>query len=452
MNATERRATLSLAGLFAMRMLGLFMILPVFAIYGQSLVGATPALLGLAIGAYGLTQALLQVPFGFLSDRIGRKPVIYLGLILFGIGSVVAALSHTIEGVIVGRFLQGAGAIASAVMALLADSTRDEQRSKAMAIVGGSIGLSFILALIVGPVVAGWFNLSGVFWLTAILAGLGLVLTWRVVPSVDVRRVRLETGPIAGQFRDVFKNGGLMRLNVGVFVLHMVLTASFVVMPTLLIQHTDIAKSDHWQIYLPVLFVSFVLMLPMMIFAERRGLVKQVFLAGVSLLLVAFLMLGRWHESALALIAGLLLFFWGFNLLEAMLPSLVSKVAAAGFKGTSMGVYSTCQFFGAFVGGAGGGYLVGHYGAGAVYGAAAVAVALWLLLAASMRAPRPLQSYTLQLTGLDESRQDSLTSRLLAVTGVEEVVIIPHEKTAYLKVDNRCLDKEQLQEVAAAAL
>src|SRR5690606_6701016 len=287
MNSTERRATWSLAGLFAVRMLGLFMILPVFAIYGQDLEGATPMLVGLAIGAYGLTQALLQVPFGFLSDRIGRKPVIYFGLTAFCIGSVVAALSDSIEGVIAGRFLQGAGAIASAVMALLADVTRDEERSKAMAIVGGSIGLSFVLALILGPLMAGWFELSGLFWFTALLAGCGILLTWRVVPSVEVRRVQLETGPIAGQFRDVFRNGGLMRLSVGVFVLHMVLTAGFVVMPGLLDAHTSMDKSDHWQVYLPVLFVSFVLMLPMMVFAERRGFIKQVFLLAIGLVLVA---------------------------------------------------------------------------------------------------------------------------------------------------------------------
>lgn len=451
MNSTERRATWSLAGLFAVRMLGLFMILPVFAIYGQDLEGATPMLVGLAIGAYGLTQALLQVPFGFLSDRIGRKPVIYFGLTVFCIGSVVAALSDSIEGVIVGRFLQGAGAIASAVIALLADVTRDEERSKAMAIVGGSIGLSFVLALILGPLMAGWFELSGLFWFTALLAGCGILLTWRVVPSVEVRRVQLETGPIAGQFRDVFRNGGLMRLNVGVFVLHMVLTAGFVVMPGLLDAHTSMDKSDHWQVYLPVLFVSFVLMLPMMVFAERRGFIKQVFLLAIGLVLVAMLMLGRWHSSALALMAGLLVFFWGFNLLEAMLPSLVSKIAAAGFKGTSMGVYSTCQFLGAFVGGAGGGYLAGNFGVGAVYTAGAGMVAAWLLLAASMRAPRPLQSYTLQLQAFDEAGKESLTRQLLAVNGVEEVVIIPQEKTAYLKVDKRCLDKEQLQEVAATA-
>lgn len=452
MDSTEIRATWSLASLFAFRMLGLFMVLPVFAIYGQSLTGATPALIGLAIGAYGLSQALLQVPFGFLSDRIGRKQVIYFGLVLFAVGSVVAALSHTIEGVIFGRFLQGAGAISGAAMALLADLTRDDQRSKAMAFMGASIGASFTFALILGPVVTAWFDLAGVFWLTAAMAVLGLWITWKVVPDARLRHLRLSAVPVWGQFADVFRQRELMRLNAGVFVLHLVQTAGFVVMPVLLVTHAELDKAEHWKIYLPILFVSFVLMLPMMIFAEKRRQVKPVFLLAIGLVLVSMLLLGRWHETLFTLVVGLFVFFWGFNLLEAMLPSLVSKIAAPGFKGTSMGVYSTCQFLGAFAGGAGGGYLAGAYGVVALYAVAAALVLVWLVLALGMRPPRPLQDYTLQLDALDEAGTESLTRRLLAVNGVEEVVIIPNQNTAYLKVDNRRLDKEQLQEVAAAAL
>ena len=451
MNSTEIRATWSLASLFAFRMLGLFMILPVFAIYGQALEGATPVLIGLAIGAYGLSQAVLQVPFGFLSDRIGRKRVIYAGLVLFGAGSVIAAVSTSIEGVIAGRFLQGAGAISAAVMALLADLTRDEQRSKAMAMVGGGIGLSFMLALIAGPIITAAVGLAGVFWLTAVLAMVGLWLTWKVVPDAQVQHKRSSTGPVRGQFAEVLRQAGLMRLNIGVFVLHVVQTAGFVVLPVLLVEHSNLSKAEHWKVYLPVLIVSFVLMLPMMIFAEKRRQVKPVFVAAIGLVLVSMLMLGRWHESLFALVAGLFVFFWGFNLLEAMLPSLVSKQAAPGFKGTSMGVYSTCQFLGAFVGGAGGGYLAGHYGVGALYGASAALVLVWLVVALGMRPPRQLQDYTLALNALDGSGTESLTRRLLAVNGVEEVVIIAQENTAYLKVDNHRLDKEQLREVAAAA-
>ena len=451
MNAVEVRATWSLASLFAFRMLGLFMVLPVFAIYGQSLEGATPALIGLAIGAYGLSQALLQVPFGFLSDRFGRKQMICFGLVLFGLGSVIAAMSQTVEGVILGRFLQGSGAISGVAIALLADLTREDQRTKAMAFMGISIGLSFTLALILGPVVTAWFDLSGIFWLTALMAVAGLWITWKVVPAPDTRHLQALTLPAWDQFAVVFRQHELLRLNAGVFVLHLVQTAGFVVMPVLLVDYAGIDKAEHWKVYLPILCASFVLMLPMMVFAERKQQVKQVFTGAILLVLAAMLLLGRWHETAFALMAGLFIFFWGFNLLEAMLPSLVSKVSAPGSKGTAMGGYSTCQFLGAFAGGAGGGYLAGAYGPTALYGAAAVLLLVWLGLALGMRPPRSLQEYRLPISPLDAARSESLTRRLLAVSGVEEVVIIPQENTAYLKVDNRRLDKEQLHEAAAAA-
>ncbi|MFZ5604907.1 MAG: MFS transporter [Pseudomonadota bacterium] len=450
MNALEARATWSLASLFVFRMLGLFMVLPVFALYGQDLVGATPFLLGLAIGAYGFSQALLQVPFGYLSDRVGRKPMILVGLALFCAGSVVAALSTSITGVVIGRILQGTGAIAGPVMALLSDVTREDQRTKAMATVGASIGLSFSLALIAGPMIAGWFNLGGVFWLTAVLAVVGMALTLWVVPD-PARPPARDLRPAAAQFRVVLGQVELLRLNLGVFLLHMSMTSLFVVLPVLLVERAHVEKSAHWQIYLPILFVSFVLMLPLMIAAERKRKVKQVFLTAIVLLVTALLMLANWHGSLLAIVAGLLVYFWAFNLLEAMLPSLVSKVATPALKGTSMGVYSTTQFLGAFAGGAGGGYLLGAYGVGAVFGLAAGLVALWLLVAAGMKQPRKLQDYTLQLDSINAAESATLARRLLGVSGVEDAVVIPHERAAYLKVDNQCLDKEQLREVASAA-
>ncbi|HVL00329.1 MAG TPA: MFS transporter [Dongiaceae bacterium] len=452
MNAMEARATWSLASLFVFRMLGLFMVLPVFALYGQELAGATPFLIGLAIGAYGFSQALLQVPFGYLSDRFGRKPMILLGLFLFLIGSVVAALSTSIEGVILGRILQGTGAIAGPVMALLSDLTREDQRTKAMALVGASIGLSFSLALITGPAVAGWFELGGVFWLTALMALVGMALTLWVVPTPPSQRIR-SRGPFKDQFRAVLRQTELLRLNLGVFLLHMTMTALFVVLPPLLVGQAQLDKNHHWQIYLPVLCVSFVLMIPLMILAERRQMVKQVFLTAIALLVTALLMLARWHDSLLAILMGLLVYFWAFNLLEAMLPSLVSKVVAPALRGTSMGIYSTTQFLGAGAGGAVGGYLLGHNGMSFVLELAAALVCIWLLVAAGMRQPRKLQDYTLPLDHFDFDAVESasLVRRLLRVSGVEDVVVIPHEKAAYLKVDNQCLDKEQLRAVAAAA-
>ena len=452
MNSFEIRATWSLASLFALRMLGLFMILPVFALYGQDLGGATPILIGVAIGAYGLTQALFQIPFGLISDRIGRKPVIVAGLLIFLVGSLVAAEAETIYGVIAGRMLQGAGAIASAIMALLADLTRDDQRAKAMAMVGASIGMSFALALVAGPVLSAWFELKGLFLFTAVLAGFGVALTIWFVPSPDSRRVFRDTRPIVSHFSDVLRDTGLLRLNFGVFCLHMALTSTFVVMPGWLLNNADIAKDHHWIVYLPILFLSFVLMLPLMIVAEKARKIKQVFLLAVMLLGSSLFALSQWHSSLWTLVAGLFVFFWGFNLLEALLPSLVSKVAAPGFKGTSMGVYSTCQFLGAFVGGAGGGWLLGHYGDSAVYAVGCGLVVVWFLFAWSMKQPAYLQSVTLPLEDVGEQEASVWVSRLMAVTGVVEAVVIEEERAAYLKVDNARLDREQLMRLSQPSI
>ena len=450
MNSTEFRATWSLASLFALRMLGLFMILPVFSIYGDSLAEATPQLIGLAIGAYGLTQAMLQIPFGFLSDRIGRKPVIVLGLVLFLIGSVVAAQAESIYGVIVGRALQGAGAIASAVMALLADLTSDQQRSKAMAMVGASIGLSFSLALIIGPIFTSMFELQGLFWLTAFLAACGVAVTIWVVPKPDEQRVFRDTRPVVAHFADVLKDRELARLDLGVFLLHMTLTASFVVLPGWLLKNAGVMEGNHWLVYLPVLFLSFVFMVPMMILAEKKRRVKQVFLTAIGLLTVSLLFLSQAHDQLITILIGLFVFFWGFNLLEALLPSLVSKIASPGFKGTSMGVYSTCQFLGAFVGGVGGGWVLANYGDAAVYVVAALLIGLWLLAALGMKEPSHLQSFTVQIKNIDVLDSAGWVNRLMCVAGVEEAVVVAEDKTAYLKVDNKRLDKEQLMQLADA--
>jgi len=277
MSMMEIRAILSLAGLFALRMLGLFMILPVFAVYGTEFDGATAMLIGVAIGAYGLTQALFQIPFGLLSDRVGRKPMIIIGLLLFFVGSVVAAVSESIYGVIAGRALQGAGAIASTVMALLTDLTSDNNRTKAMACVGASIGVSFSIALVVGPIFASLFGVTGIFWLTAGLAVLGIVITLFVVPTTMTRQSHRDSLPVLGQFWEVANNKELLRLNFGVFLLHLFMTACFVVMPLMLLDIVELPSQDHWQVYLPVLLVSFVAMLPLMIVAEIYRKIREVF-------------------------------------------------------------------------------------------------------------------------------------------------------------------------------
>ena len=385
MTPSERRASGWLASIFALRMLGLFLILPVFAIYGRELPGGQEAyLIGLAISIYGLTQAMFQIPFGAASDRFGRKPVIVAGLIVFAAGSVIAALSTNIAGVIAGRAIQGAGAISAAVSAFIADSTRDEVRTKAMAMVGGSIGLTFAFSLIAAPPLTAWIGLSGLFWLTAVLACLGIVVVVWGVPPAPVREEQPE--PI--RHGDVLFNPQLLRLNIGVFVLHVCQTALFVVVPTLLVDRGALPAPSHWQVYLPVIVVSFVLMVPPMIMAERRGKLREVFLGAIALLMVAMLAAPALTHTALAgLVTFLMLFFIAFNLLEAMQPSLVSRLAPAHVKGFAMGVYNTTQAFGLFLGGIVGGALAKRFGDNMVFYVCAALAAIWFVAAFSMQPP-----------------------------------------------------------------
>jgi MFS family permease len=388
MTAQERRSVSSLALLYCFRMLGLFMVLPLLALYAADLPGATPTRIGLAIGIYGLMQAALQIPLGWLSDKVGRKPVIVAGLLLFILGSVVAAMADSIGGIILGRTLQGAGAIASTVMALVADLTREEQRTKAMAVVGMSIGLSFAVAIVLGPAVAAMGSLSAVFWFTAVLAVIGIVIVTVLVPSAPVVSERLVAGANMGVLRRSLENRVLLRLNFGVFVLHFILTASFLLVPGLLEQSFGVDREQHWKVYLPVLLLSLAGMVPLMVLAERGGRLRMAFLVGIALVFAAVTLLG-YASTALLFYVGLCLFFVGFNYLEATLPSLVSKTVIADSKGSAMGVYSTCQFLGAFAGGAAGGVLVQHLGEnGLISACLALAGAWWLLV---FRAPKPVE-------------------------------------------------------------
>lgn len=442
----ERRVVASLAALYAFRMLGLFMVLPVLTLYGDSYRDSSPFLLGVALGAYGFSQALLQIPFGVLSDRIGRKPVIIAGLLIFTLGSMLAAQADTVLELIAGRLLQGCGAIAAAVMAMLADLTAEENRTKAMAAIGASIGVSFSLALIIGPLLASWGGMAAIFWVTAALGLVGVYLVWQVVPNVARARPQREAGAVPRLLLSTLKNTELLRLNLGIFVLHLVLMASFIVVPQMLEQELGLARERHWLVYFPLLVGAFVAMLPFIVVAEKRRQVKPVFLGAVTLLGVAELALLTTGGSMTLTLVALFGFFMAFNLLEATLPSMVSKIAPAGAKGTATGIYSTCQFLGAFVGGALGGWLWQGWGASAVLQVCALLVLLWLVLAWFMRPPRFLASLLIPLQG---QPVEELARRLRQLPGVEEVLVIASEGTAYLKVDPRQLDRRQLNSLVA---
>ncbi len=449
MSVTEARAAFSLAGIYSLRMLGLFMILPVFALYAEHLDGVTPQLTGLAIGAYGMTQALLQIPFGLLSDRLGRKPVIVAGLLIFALGSVVAANADSIWGVIGGRALQGAGAIAAALMALTADLTREEHRTKAMAVIGMSIGLSFAVAMVAGPVLNHWIGVPGIFWLTAGLALGGIGILFYLVPQPVISRVHRDAEPIPAQFAGVLRDGQLLRLDFGILTLHMILTATFVVLPLVLRDEVGMLAADHWKLYAPVLVGSMVAVVPFIILAEKKRRMKAVFVFAIGVLGLAELGL-FWAGNGMGMLAfWLFIFYAAFNLLEASLPSLVAKVAPPDSKGTAMGFYSSSQFLGAFIGGAMGGWLHARFGLHSVFLFDALAAGVWLLVAVTMKNPRYLASYLLQIAPVNEREARQLVSRLTAVRGVAEAVVLAGEGVAYLKVDRHALDEVALEAFAA---
>lgn len=444
MTPTEKRAASSLASIYSLRMMGLFMILPVFALYGEELSGNTPFLIGLAIGIYGLTQAIFQIPFGMLSDRIGRKPVIAFGLLIFALGSVIAASSDSMLGVVIGRAIQGAGAIAAAIMALTADLTREEHRVKAMAVIGGSIGVAFAVSLVAGPVINTFIGVQGIFWLTAVLAIGGILVLYKVVPTPVQSTFHRDAEPVPAQFKNVLSNSELLRLDAGIFILHMVLTSTFVALPFALRDYAELDSAHHWWIYLPVLLIALFVMVPFIIVAEKRRRMKQVMTGAVLVLAVAEFLLMIDHFSVVSIFLALLLFFIAFNTLEAILPSMIVKTAQPHIKGTAMGVYSSSQFLGAFCGGIVGGILLGHYGVAGVFGFSGLALMFWAYLVVTMRNPKYLGSFMIKVGPVDEAQAKQLVNDMTHITGVAEVIVIPEDGIAYLKVDNQALDKNEL--------
>jgi MFS family permease len=426
------------------------MILPVFALYAENLEGSTPFFIGLAIGIYGLTQAIFQIPYGMVSDRIGRKPVIIIGLLIFAGGSVVAAMADTMVWVIAGRALQGMGAIAATIMALTADLTREENRLSAMAIIGMSIGVAFAFSLIMGPILDSWIGVPGIFWLTAALAMAAILVVKFVVPTPVRSGYHRDTMPAKAQLKKVLADVQLLRLDAGIFILHMLLTATFVVFPLALRDSAGLAADQHWKIYLPVMILAMLLMIPFVILAEGKHKMKQVFSTAVMGLGIAELGFMLLNDSLAGMVFALFLFFTAFNVLEATLPSLISKVSLPDHKGTAMGVYSSCQFMGAFVGGALGGLVYGQFGMNAVFGFTALMAVVWFVLASTMDSPRYLSSHMIRVGQVDEKRAQFLVNELTSVRGVAEAVVVIEDGIAYLKVDLHALDRLALQQYSVA--
>ena len=438
----EKRAIASLASLYALRMLGLFMVLPVMAIAGANFEGATPELIGLAIGAYGLSQALLQIPAGALSDYFGRKPIIVIGLLIFALGSFVAANADTIYGIIFGRFLQGCGAIASAVMALVSDLTREEHRMKAMASIGASIGLSFSVALVLGPVLVSFGGLQLIFIVTGILSLAGIALMLTAVPTPARKKHRDGSAIISEVFKQL-GNGQLWPLNIGIFILHALMVAMFVSIPQQLVQ-AGLTLDQHAWLYLPVLLIAFVLMVPFVIIAEKKKQMKGIVITALGIMILALILMsqaaGFWPWAI-----ALGVFFWAFNIMEATLPSWLSKVAPAGAKGSAMGIYSTLQFLGAFAGGLIGGWLNNHFGIEGLFLILAAAVLGWTLLV--IVTPKPAHLNSVRVDILNQGNSDVQHSHyldaLINLRGVADAILIAEEHAIYLKVDASVFDYQQ---------
>ncbi|AJJ09494.1 sugar (and other) transporter family protein [Yersinia rohdei] len=448
MTPLELRATWGLGTVFSLRMLGMFMVLPVLTTYGMALSGASEALIGIAIGIYGLAQAIFQIPFGLVSDRIGRKPLIVGGLLVFALGSVIAAMSDSIWGIILGRALQGSGAIAAAVMALLSDLTREQNRTKAMAFIGVSFGITFAIAMVIGPIVTHAFGLQALFWGIAILALLGIVITLAVVPDAERHVLNRESSIVKGSVSKVLNNSRLLKLNFGIMCLHILLMSSFVALPQIMAS-AGLPPAQHWIVYLVTMLVSFAAVVPFIIYAEVKRRMKQVFVGCVAVLFAAEVVLWSAGQQLWIIIAGVQLFFIAFNVMEAILPSLISKESPAGYKGTAMGIYSTSQFIGVAIGGSLGGWLFGMQGAGIVFAAGAVIALVWFFISTTMQEPPYVSSLRITLSEL-AVKDSALEERIKAQPGVTEAVVVAAERSAYIKVDTKKTNRSQLEQLVNA--
>ncbi|WP_199507323.1 MULTISPECIES: MFS transporter [unclassified Psychrobacter] len=452
MNSIEKRATLGIGSIFALRMVGLFMIVPVFSVYGDNYTHATPFLIGLAVGVYGLGQAIFQIPMSIAADKLPRKPIIFLGLVLFALGGILAATATDIYQVILGRALAGSGAVSAVLMALLADVTREEFRTKAMAAMGLTIASSIMLAFAFGPLLVGSIGISGLFWLTAIFAVFAMGILWAVPSPVRMLKHNLANKSIKTQLAEVLKIGDLNRLHLTIFALHLTMTAIFVLLPHQLSEVLGLSVRQQGMVYLPLLCIGFAIAIPFIIIAEKKRKMRQVFLGAIALMSVALTALALGAQWSVGIIGGLLLYFMGFNLLEATIPSWISKRAPVANKATAMGINSSSQFFGAFVGGALGGSLL-NQSVGLSWGILAVIMVVALLIIVPIAQPPYLSSTTVTIP--KDTDIQKWTTAMLAVEGVDELVVMAKERVAYLKLDKQRLDdtaRQALSQLSASTL
>ena len=465
MTAIERRASIGLASIYGLRMLGLFIILPIFAIYAEHLPGGESHLLiGIALGAYGLTQAILQIPAGWMSDRYGRKPVIYVSLILFAVGSFIAAYAGDIYWIIIGRVVQGAGALNAAVMALTADLTREEVRTKAMAMIGITIGITFSISMVLSPLLAQmdfviyldifrkefhFIGVPGIFAMTGVLALLAMGVVKWVIPDPAITRFHSDTEASWGHFGEVLRNKDLLRLDFGIFSLHAILMSVFMQVPFVM-QKDGLELAHHWYIYLPVMLVAFGLMVPPIIIAEKKAKMKQIFMLSIFLAMCAQALLMFGQNSLWGVALALLIFFTAFNVLEATLPSMISKIAPLAAKGTAMGVYSSVQFLGAFFGAAAGGALMQYVGGNSVFVFAIVLLLLWLIVASTMQPPAAVRTKLYHLTEMTNAQAAQLQQQLAQLQGVREAMVVAAENIACLKVEMQGFDEAAVDKLVMA--
>lgn len=452
MTPIEMRAVFSLSSIMALRMIGLFMVLPVFTLYASQLPGATPTLVGLAIGIYGLSQALCQIPFGSLSDHFGRKPIILMGLIIFIMGSILAGAAHSISLMIIGRALQGVGAVGSTILALVADLTREEQRTKAMAISGITIGFSFSLAMLIGPLLSKWMAINNLFFLAAMCGLLGIFILFTRVPTPVMLRFHKGNEPVLAGWLKLLTTPELAKLNLGIFVLHAIFTASFVVIPISLHQFVNLPATHQWILYVPTLLTAFVLSIVCIGLAEKRQQVKPYFISGIVTIAISELFL--WFEPTNLFITGfaLVLFFSGFSLLEAFMPSLISRTAPIARKGSALGIYSCAQFLGIFVGGFLGGWLYGKYRFQGVYLFCLILSLCWLIIAFYMRPQRHSVTQVLRISPSQIHQWEIIAAKLRIIPGMIEVSLMAEDNLVYVKIERSLAKnpdfirlKEQLQ-------